>query len=67
MNERYTINIFDFDPTALTPSNFDVSSCFKGKEKTQFAIHFSYPEGFSNKYHLYNRLFNLIEFIYLCK
>ena len=49
MNERYTINIFDFDPTALTPSNFDVSSCFKGKEKTQFAIHFSYPEGLSNK------------------
>lgn len=49
MNEKYTINIFDFDPTVLTPSNFDVSSCFKGKEKTQFAIHFSYPEGFSNK------------------
>lgn len=48
MNEKYTINIYDFDPADLTPSDFDVSNCFRGKEKFQFAIQFSYPKNYSN-------------------
>lgn len=48
MNEKYTVNIFDFDPAPLTPSDFDVSNCYRGKEKTQFAIQFTYPQNYSN-------------------
>lgn len=47
MNERYTINIFDISASMLLPSRFDIGSCFKSKEKYEFAIQFPYPQGIS--------------------
>lgn len=38
------INIYDFDPVVIDFKKFDVSTCFQGKDKTQFAISFKYPD-----------------------
>lgn len=46
MNERYIINIFDFDPVKLSVRDFEITNCYKNKEKVQFAIQFNYPQNY---------------------
>lgn len=38
------INIFNFDPIEPSINTFDVSQCYKNKDKTEFAIAFDYPK-----------------------
>lgn len=47
MNEKYSINIFDFSPSSISLNEFDVTSCFKAKDKIQFAIPFRRPQDLS--------------------
>lgn len=41
---RILVNIYDFDPVEPSFKWFDISSCFQGKDKTQFAVSFKYPD-----------------------
>ncbi|CAF0709531.1 unnamed protein product [Brachionus calyciflorus] len=41
---KYVMNIFDFDPVEQPNTIFDVSQCYQGKGKTEFALSFKYPE-----------------------
>lgn len=36
---------YNFDSKPLTERNFDLSKCFKEKDKIQFAVRYNYPLG----------------------